>query len=38
VLKFIDKYQWWLVAAFFLITIIQGAYKTAKNGAARPRP
>ena len=37
VLKFIDKYQWWLVAAFFLITIVQGAYKTAKNGPPAPR-
>lgn len=37
ILKFIDKYQWWLVAAFFLITIVQGAYKTAKNGSATPR-
>jgi len=37
VLKFIDKYQWWLVAAFFLITIVQGAYKTAKNGPPAAR-
>jgi membrane protein DedA with SNARE-associated domain len=31
ILKFIDKYQWWLVAAFFIITIVQGAYKASKN-------
>ncbi|MCU1397975.1 MAG: hypothetical protein JWN62_1084 [Acidimicrobiales bacterium] len=31
VLRFIDKYQWWLVIAFFVITIVQGAYKASKN-------
>lgn len=38
ILRYIEKYQWWLVAAFFVITIVQGAYKTAKNGPPPPRP
>ncbi|MCU1391634.1 MAG: hypothetical protein JWM34_62 [Ilumatobacteraceae bacterium] len=31
ILKFIEKYQWWLVAAFFLITILQSAVKGLRN-------
>lgn len=38
ILKFIEKYQWWLVVAFFVITVLQGARKAAKNGPAQPRP
>lgn len=38
ILRFIEKYQWWLVGAFLVITIVQGAHKTAKNGPPPPRP
>jgi len=38
ILRFIERYQWWLVAAFFLITIFQGAWKASKNGPPPPRP
>jgi membrane protein DedA with SNARE-associated domain len=38
ILKFIDKYQWYLVAAFFAITILQSARKAAKNGPPPARP
>ncbi|MEO6125801.1 MAG: hypothetical protein ABIR32_19040 [Ilumatobacteraceae bacterium] len=31
ILKYIEKYQWWLVAAFFLISVLQSARKAAKN-------
>jgi len=34
ILKYVEKYQWWLVAAFFLISILQGARKAAKNPPA----
>lgn len=30
-LDYIEKYQWWLVAAFFLISVLQSARKAAKN-------
>ena len=38
ILKFIDKYQWWLVVGFFAITVLQGAVKAARNGPPAPRP
>lgn len=37
ILGFIEKYQWWLVAAFFLISVLQGARKAAKNSPAQRR-
>ena len=30
-LDFIEQYQWWLVAGFFVISMLQGARKAAKN-------
>ena len=40
VLTYIEKYQWWLVAAFFVISMLQGARKAAKNPSPPrlPRP
>ena len=38
ILRFIERYQWWLVVAFFAITVLQGAFKAAKNGPPAPRP
>jgi len=38
VLEYIEKYQWWLVAAFFLISVLQSARKAAKNQpTSRPK-
>jgi membrane protein DedA with SNARE-associated domain len=40
VLTYIEKYQWWLVAAFFVISMLQGARKASNNptGGKLPRP
>jgi membrane protein DedA with SNARE-associated domain len=38
ILNFIEKYQWWLVAAFFVISMLQGARKAAKNPPPSRRP
>ncbi len=38
ILKYVEKYQWWLVAAFFLISILQGARKAARNPPPAPLP
>ncbi len=32
ILKFIERYQWWLVAAFFIITVLQSTVKAARQG------
>lgn len=37
ILRFIEKYQWYLVVIFFAITVLQGARKAAKKGPAQPR-
>ncbi|HRE02408.1 MAG TPA: hypothetical protein PLV68_13980, partial [Ilumatobacteraceae bacterium] len=33
VLRFIEKYQWWLVAAFLLLSVAQSMRKTARSPA-----
>lgn len=38
ILKYIEKYQWWLVAAFFLVSMLQGVRKAAKNPPPAHRP
>lgn len=34
ILKYIERYQWWLVAGFFVISMLQGARKASKGGSA----
>lgn len=41
ILDWIERYQWWLVGAFFVITVLQSARKSAsaaKSGAPPPLP
>ncbi|HEY4333155.1 MAG TPA: hypothetical protein VGM78_11320 [Ilumatobacteraceae bacterium] len=38
ILNFIERYQWWLVAAFFVITVIQSARKAKNNPLPPPAP
>ncbi len=38
ILKYIEKYQWWLVAAFFLVSVLQSMRKAAKNPPSSPLP
>ncbi len=38
ILNWIDRYQWWLVAAFFILTVLQGARKAAKGVRPPPGP
>ncbi len=38
ILGWIEKYQWWLVAAFFVLSVAQGARKATKNSPSSPKP